>query len=244
MSLVAGTALLTGAQTPAPKSEANAVRPFRINVPEAATLNALPQFVTEIDGLDILLSRGRAAVTSRRGNSRNSSPPRSEQRSDRCAKWREMTTVRVAWNAGARLSVPVTVAVLCVLVSMVSPSHAPLFAADGRQAIDIIAKILLDFTHVPSVSQKATLQGILDEHTTTVAEQVLAQALINVEHIASPDDKPRLEALIRDESAPPAVKTLATILKNLTHTPTDVDKKKLRQLLHRSGAHSSLRPGF
>lgn len=140
-------------------------------------------------------------------------------------------------NGGARLSALVAAAVLCVLVSMVSLS-ARLLAADGRQAIDSIAMILLDFTHVPSVSQKATLQAILDQNTATVAEQVLAQALINVEHIASPDDKPKLEALIRDESAPPAVKTLATILSNLTHTPTDVDKKKLRQLLRRVCASS------
>jgi hypothetical protein len=125
-----------------------------------------------------------------------------------------------------------TVAVLCgVVVSMASLNHAPLLAADGGEAIYRIAKTLLDFTHVPSVSQKATLRGILDEHTTTVAEQVLAQALLNVEHIASPDDKPKLEALIRDESATPDIKTLATILDKLTHTPTEADKTKLRQLL-------------
>jgi hypothetical protein len=123
------------------------------------------------------------------------------------------------------------VVMLCVLVSMVSPSSAPFLAADGSQAISSIAKILLDFTHVPDVSQKATLQGILEDNTTTVAEKLLAQALINVEHLASPDDKPKLEALIRDESAPPGVRTLATILNNLVHTPTEMDKKKLRQLL-------------
>jgi hypothetical protein len=115
---------------------------------------------------------------------------------------------------------------------MVSLSSTPLLlAAERSGAIYSIAKILLDFTHVPSVSQKATLQDILNDNTTTVAEQVLAQALINVEHIASPDDKPKLEALMRDESAPPAVKTLATILSNFTHTPTEVDKKKLSRLL-------------
>ena len=90
-----------------------------------------------------------------------------------------------------------------------------------RQAIYSIAKVLLDFTHVPSLSQKATLQDILDDDTTTVAERVLAQALLNVEHVASPEDKPKLEALVRDNSSPPAVKTLATILRNFNHTPTD-----------------------
>jgi hypothetical protein len=103
--------------------------------------------------------------------------------------------------------------------------------ADGREAISSIAKILLDFSHVPDISQKKTLQGILDDTTKTAAEQVLAQALMNIEHVTSPDDKPKLEALIRDESAPPGVKVLATILANLTHTPNEADKKKLRHLL-------------
>ena len=122
-------------------------------------------------------------------------------------------------------------AVLCVLVSVMSISSTPQAAADRRDAITSIVKILLEFTHVPSVSQKATLQGILDDNTKTVAEQVLAQALMNIEHVASPDDKPKLEALVRDESAPPSVKMLATIISNFTHTPTEADKRKLRQFL-------------
>jgi hypothetical protein len=112
-------------------------------------------------------------------------------------------------------------------------SDIPLTAADGREAIASIAKILLDFTHVPSVSQKTTLQGILDDNTKTTAEQVLAKALMNIEHVASPDDKPKLEALIRDESVPPSVKMLATIINNFTHTPTEANKRQLRQLLQR-----------
>jgi hypothetical protein len=125
----------------------------------------------------------------------------------------------------------VTVVVLCVLVSVVSFGNTPLLAAGGGEATYSMAKILLNFTHVPSVSQRGTLQGILDDNTTTAAEQVLARALLNVEHVASPDDKPKLDAIIRNASAPPAVKTVATILNNLIHTPTEVDKKKLRQLL-------------
>jgi hypothetical protein len=128
---------------------------------------------------------------------------------------------------------------------MVSLSYTPLLAAEGREGIYTIAGILLDFTHIPSLSQKATLQGILDDQTQTVAEHVLAQALMNVEHIASPDDKPKLEALSRDESALPAVRTLATILNHLTHRPTEVDKKKLRQLLQQvcKRSHQSVGSG-
>src|SRR6185295_15822683 len=102
--------------------------------------------------------------------------------------------------------------------SMAAPTAATLHPADGSQAIVRIAKILLDFTHVPTPSQKATLQEILDDHTATAPERVLARAVLNVEHVASPDDKPQLEALIRDQSAPRAVKTVATILSTFSHT--------------------------
>jgi hypothetical protein len=125
---------------------------------------------------------------------------------------------------------------------MVSLGNTSLLAADGSEAIHSLAKILLDFTHVPSAPQKAALQHILDDKATTAAERVLAQALINVEHLASPEDKPKLEALIRDESVPPAVKTLATILRNLTHTPTEMNKKKLRQLLRKGNRFQGLTP--
>ena len=143
-------------------------------------------------------------------------------------------TAKTSPNACARLSPAVTVAVLCVLGSMASFSHTRLLAAGGSEAIHRMAETLLNFTHVPSVSQMETLQSILDDHTTTVAERVVAEALMNVEHIAGPDDKRRLDALIGDESAPAAVKTLATIINNLTHTPTEVDKEKLRQLLQQT----------
>jgi hypothetical protein len=118
-------------------------------------------------------------------------------------------------------------------VAAVSLSGIPLTAADGHEAIASIAKILLDFSHVPSVSQKRTLQGILDDNANTPAEQVLARALMNIEHVASPDDKPRLEALIRDGAAPPSVRMLATIINNFIHTPTEANKRQLRQLLQR-----------
>ena len=127
-----------------------------------------------------------------------------------------------------------SVAVLCALVSMAAPTAAPRPAANPSQAIVRIARILLDFTHVPTPSQKATLEDILDDHTTTAAERVLARAVLNVEHVASPDDKPQLQALIRDESAPPPVKTVATILSTFSHTVKEADRKKLRQLVQQS----------
>jgi hypothetical protein len=124
-------------------------------------------------------------------------------------------------------------AVLGVLV-VLATVNAPLLAAGGHAAIASLAKILLHFTHVPSVSQTETLQGILHDPTTTGPERVLAVALINVEHIVSRDDRAALDALISDPSTPAAVKALATILTRVTHTPTEADKETLRQLCRRS----------
>jgi hypothetical protein len=62
-----------------------------------AKLNALPQFMTNIDGLDIQFIHVRSqhpnslkwtrVATLRRGNSRNSSVKNSVRRSDHCASW-------------------------------------------------------------------------------------------------------------------------------------------------------------
>jgi hypothetical protein len=148
-----------------------------------------------------------------------------------CGSAFKVRVAKTSRNGCARLFSTVTVAVLCMLVSMPSFNNASLIAAGGCEAIHSMAEILLNFTHVPSVPQTATLQGILDNQTTTVAERVVAEALMNVEHVVSPDDKQKLEALIGDESAPSPVKTLAVILNSLTHTPTEVDKETLRELL-------------
>src|SRR5437588_3818504 len=108
-----------------------------------------------------------------------------------------------------KLSVTATAAVsVCVL--LFSATH--LHAADG--AVRSMVMIVLDFRHIPTIAQKATLQGILVDPTTTAAERVLAETLMNVEHVTSPDDQPRLKALIRDNSASPAVKSLATVLEH------------------------------
>jgi hypothetical protein len=132
-------------------------------------------------------------------------------------------------NAGARFAA--YVAVVCGLTSIVLLHTTSIDAAGATDAICSIANVLLDFTHVANPSQKAKLQEILDDKTTTASEQLLAQALINVEHVARPDDKPKLEALIRDESAPRAVRALAAIISNLTHTPSEADRKELRRLI-------------
>jgi hypothetical protein len=130
-----------------------------------------------------------------------------------------------------RILTTVTGAVLGALV--VASVSTPLIAAGGNTAVASIAKILLNFTHVPSVSQTETLQGILKAPTTTGAERVLAEAVMNMEHIVSRDDRAALDVLIRDKSTTAPVKTLASILNRVTHTPTEADKQTLRQLCTR-----------
>jgi hypothetical protein len=68
---------------------------------------------------------------------------------------------KTSLNGGARLSSTVTVAVLCVLVSMASFTSLHLIAAGGCRAVHSMAEILLNVTNVPTVPQKAMLQGIL-----------------------------------------------------------------------------------
>jgi cobalamin biosynthesis protein CobD/CbiB len=131
-----------------------------------------------------------------------------------------------------RILTTVAGAVLGVLVVLASVS-TPLRAAGGHAAIARLARILINFTHVPSLSQAETLQSILNDPSTTAPERVLADAVMNMEHIVSRDDRAALEALIRDAAVPAAVKTLATILTRVTHTPAEADKETLRQLCTR-----------
>jgi hypothetical protein len=131
--------------------------------------------------------------------------------------------------------ITVTGAVLGMLV--VAPSARPdTSCGDGDAALASLAKIVLHFTHVPSVTQTERLHGLLNDPATTGPERVLAEAVLHMEHLVSRDDRAALDALIRDASVPAAVKTLATILTHMTHTPTEADKETLRQLCARSCA--------
>ena len=125
-------------------------------------------------------------------------------------------------------------AVLCVLVFVMSFSHTSL--ASDEAITDRLAHIVLNFIHVPSVSQEGTLRGILDDAAATVQERLVAEALLNMEHVVSLEDRPQLDMLMRDDSAPAAVKMLASILRHLTHTPTEEDKEKLRGLLRHASS--------
>jgi hypothetical protein len=127
-------------------------------------------------------------------------------------------------------------AVLSVLLIVMSFSRTSPIAAGGEVITDRLAHILLNFTHVPSVSQEETLRDILDDAAATVQERVVAEALLNMEHVVSLEDRPKLDMLLRDDSAPASVKILASILRHVTHTPTEEDKEKLRALLQHASS--------
>jgi hypothetical protein len=105
---------------------------------------------------------------------------------------------------------------------------------DCDAAIASLAKIVLHFTHVPSVAQSGMLHRLLNDPSTTGPERVLAEAVRHMEHTVSRDDRAALDALIRDASVPAAVKTVATILTRVEHTPTEADKEMVRRLCARS----------
>jgi hypothetical protein len=103
-------------------------------------------------------------------------------------------------------------------------------AAEETKAVQTMSGILVKLNHFPSDAEKATLQQIVDDKTTTAQERVVAQALINLKHKVTADDKTKLDALIADKSAPESLKTLATIMVTLNHAPSDADKEKLKKL--------------
>src|SRR6476659_8194899 len=119
---------------------------------------------------------------------------------------------------GLTMRMPEQLYVLPLLVSLAAvagPGHV------GNHATSTIARILLEFTHICTPSQRDMLQSIVDQPATTTSERVIAQALLHVEHTASPDDMPRLEALMKDDSTRVPVKILAGVIFYLIHTPTD-----------------------
>ena len=115
--------------------------------------------------------------------------------------------------------------VLLLLTVVVSP-----MAAAETKAVQTMSGILLKLNHFPNDAEKKTLQGIVEDKTTTAQERVVAQALINVQHKATAEDKTKLEALVKDTTTPESVKTLAAIVLGLNHAPSDADKEKLKKL--------------
>ena len=139
--------------------------------------------------------------------------------------------MKTARNAGARLSAPVAVGVLCILVSTVPLGNAPLHAADGRQAIYSIAKVLLDFTHVPSISQTATLRGFRPPPPPPATgppppPKPAGGGAPRPPRRPAEGGPPR-----KGHFAPPRREVEGALPRNFSHTPTEVDRKNLRRLL-------------
>src|SRR6476659_10911392 len=119
------------------------------------------------------------------------------------------------------MRMPEQLYVLPLLVSLAAVAEPGHVVVAGNHATSTIARILLEFSHICTPSQRDMLQSIVDQPATTTSERVIAQALLHVEHTASPDDMPRLEALMKDDSTRVPVKILAGVIFYLIHTPTD-----------------------
>ena len=75
---------------------------------------------------------------------------------------------------------------------------SPMAMADEDQAVKQMAQILINLNHHPSSSEKQTLQGIIDNASSSEADRIIARAIANLDHKASPADKEQLQALVNE----------------------------------------------
>lgn len=103
-------------------------------------------------------------------------------------------------------------------------------AGQASDAVKTVAGILLTVNHFPSDAEKATLEELAAQPTTTENEKVLIEALVNMEHSVREADEARLAAIAADQSAPESVRTVAEILGRFLHMASDEDKAALKEL--------------
>jgi hypothetical protein len=121
--------------------------------------------------------------------------------------------------------------VYLLVLALLLGSSANILNAAERQAIRMMAGILMNLTHSPSHADRQALEKILvDDNATTLAERVVAEALLHVRHTVRPEDKAKLEALIADRSLPASITILAIVLVTFTHTVTEAQREELKPL--------------
>jgi len=111
---------------------------------------------------------------------------------------------------------------------------APLLVASESQhdAIYKMAEIMLRLKHFPSPLGKETLQGIIDNKSTTKNQKKLATAMLNLQHRLVGADAPNMKALMGDKTATEDERDLAKMLYELDHRPTKENKQRLEKMLH------------
>ena len=119
---------------------------------------------------------------------------------------------------------------------LLTPVFALMPVAD-RSPTEVMATLLLTFTHRCTPNQCATLEAIAGNTAATVEEHTLAQALLGVDHRLHPSDAPRLRAIMADRSQPELVRVLAEALLRVVHVPAEADRAAILDLLRASNGH-------
>jgi hypothetical protein len=103
-------------------------------------------------------------------------------------------------------------------------------AVMAGSAIQEMAGIMMTLHHYPDDSQKATLQKIIDDSSSTQDERTIASALMHMHHTVTDDDKAKLMDIANNSSAPDADRKEAEILANMHHKASADAKAELEKL--------------
>lgn len=103
-------------------------------------------------------------------------------------------------------------------------------AVMAGSATQEMAGIMMTLHHYPDDSQKATLQKIIDDSSSTQDERTIASALMHMHHTVTDDDKAKLMDIANNSSAPAADRKEAEILANMHHKASASDKEELEKI--------------
>ena len=103
-------------------------------------------------------------------------------------------------------------------------------AAMAGPAIQEMVGIMLNLNHYPSDSEKASLQKIIDDGSSSQDERTIATALMHMHHTVSDDDKAKLMGIANNDMAPDPDRKVAEILAHMEHHASSADKKVLQTL--------------
>ncbi len=119
---------------------------------------------------------------------------------------------------------------LLVLLSGAGLMLGAASALAASTAVREMADIMMHLEHYPSDADKATLNAIISDKSSTKQERVIATAISHVEHKVAAADAGMLRQVIGDVSAPPEVRDLASIVLNINHYASPEDKRKLEMM--------------
>jgi len=102
--------------------------------------------------------------------------------------------------------------------------------AMAGSAIQEMAGIMLNLNHYPSDSEKAELQKIINDSSTSQEERTIATALLHMHHTVPDADKAKLMDIANNDAAPEADRKVADILAHMHHHASSDAKQELKKL--------------